>query len=109
MTSIDPCNIRIVSATGRSADPRGFYSYQNPQLYLADWKGYYDSALEGREAVQERFPHAADLKYGDDPHQMVSVYYPATVTAAPVVVYFHGGRWREGHPAFYDQLAAPWV
>lgn len=26
-----------------------------------------------------------------------------------MIVYFHGGRWREGHPDFYDQLAEPWV
>lgn len=97
------------SEAARPADPTGFFTYQNPDAYYPDWKHFYDSALEQRAAVQERFKHDLDLKYGPDSHQLLNVYYPGDRAGCPVIVYFHGGRWREGHPAFYDPFAAPWV
>ncbi|GAA5148480.1 alpha/beta hydrolase [Pseudonocardia eucalypti] len=93
----------------RPADATGFFTVRNPDAYHPDWAGFYASALAGREAVRRRFPHRLDLKYGADPYQLANVYHPERGTGCPVIVYFHGGRWREGHPAFYDQLAGPWV
>ncbi|MGH3585779.1 MAG: alpha/beta hydrolase [Pseudonocardia sp.] len=97
------------SSAARAADPSGFVTYQNPELYHPDWKGFYTEALERRRAVQERFPHEVDVKYGPDPHQLLDVYHPDGASGRPVIVYFHGGRWREGHPAFYDHFGEPWV
>ncbi|WP_051580400.1 alpha/beta hydrolase [Pseudonocardia acaciae] len=99
------------SSVARAADPSGFVTYQNPELYHPDWKGFYTEALERRRGVQERFPHEVDVKYGPDPHQLLDVYHPhdAGGSGRPVIVYFHGGRWREGHPAFYDHFGEPWV
>lgn len=93
----------------RPADPTGFFTYRNPGEYHPDWKSFYTSALDRREEVRERFPHELDLRYGPSPFQIANVYHPERATGCPVIVYFHGGRWREGHPAFYDQFAAPWV
>lgn len=99
----------MVNSEVRVADASGFYTCQNPGDYHCDWASYYASSLERAKQVQGRFPHELHVKYGPDPHQIVNVYYPENVTNAPVLVYFHGGRWREGHPAFYDHLADPWV
>ncbi len=93
----------------RPIDPTGFFTYQNPGDYYPDWKGFYASANERRKKVQERFAHELDVQYGPDQYQLANIYYPANESQAPVIVYFHGGRWREGHPAFYDQFAEPWV
>lgn len=93
----------------RPVDPTGYFTYQNPDLYHCDWKTFYDSSLTDREQVRALFPHEENVKYGPDPYQILNVYYREDLTACPVIVYFHGGRWREGHPAFYDHLAAPWV
>lgn len=93
----------------RRADAAAFFTVQHPDDYHPDWAGFYASALERREALQRRFPHELDVRYGDDPYQLADVYHPADRTGCPVIVYFHGGRWREGHPAFYDHFAAPWV
>ncbi|GAA1570562.1 alpha/beta hydrolase [Actinomadura kijaniata] len=93
----------------RPVEVSEFFTYRHPELYHPDWKGFYEVALDRRQDVRRRFPHALDLKYGPDPAQIADVYHPAGATGLPVVVYFHGGRWREGHPAFYDHLAAPWV
>lgn len=93
----------------RPADPTGYFTFQNPERYHPDWKGFYQAALERRTEVRARFPHVLDLKYGPDPAQLANVYHPDGAAGCPVIVYFHGGRWREGHPAFYDHFAAPWV
>ncbi|MEW2356492.1 alpha/beta hydrolase [Spirillospora sp. NPDC029432] len=93
----------------RPADPTAYFTYRNPGDYHADWKGFYETALEKRAEVRDAFPHALDLKYGPDPAQLADVYHPEGAAGCPVIVYFHGGRWREGHPAFYDHFAAPWV
>lgn len=93
----------------RAVDPTGFFTYQQPDAYHPDWKGFYNDALERRAVVRQRFRHEVDVPYGPDAHQILDVYHPDGRTGCPVVVYFHGGRWREGHPAFYDHFAAPWV
>jgi arylformamidase len=93
----------------RPADATTFFTVQHPEAYHSDWAGFYGAALERRARLQERFPHDLDVRYGHDPHQLANVYHPRDRTGCPVIVYFHGGRWREGHPAFYDQLAEPWV
>jgi arylformamidase len=97
------------SSPARPVDPTGFFTYQHPDTYHPDWKQFYDTALQRRTAVQDRFKHDLDVRYGPDPHQLANVYHPDDRTGCPVIVYFHGGRWREGHPAFYDHFAEPWV
>lgn len=93
----------------RPADVTEFFTCQHPEAYFPDWAGFYRDALVRRAEVCRRFPHELDLKYGPDTYQLADVFHPGTGGAAPVVVFFHGGRWREGHPACYDHFAAPWV
>ncbi|WP_162830269.1 alpha/beta hydrolase [Amycolatopsis palatopharyngis] len=97
------------ASPARPADPAGFYTYRNPGDYHADWRGFYDDSLLRREEVRGLLAHQVELKYGPDPQQIANVYHPGTGSGRPVIVYFHGGRWREGHPAFYDWMARPWV
>lgn len=93
----------------RPADATTFFTVRHPDAYHPDWVGFYETALRRRADAQQRFPHEIDVRYGADPFQIANVYRPADRTGCPVIVYFHGGRFREGHPAFYDQLAEPWV
>src|SRR6202045_3005537 len=50
----------------------------------------------------------ADLPYGADPQQRLRVYVPRRVSAAPrpLVVFWHGGRWRFGDKADYRFVGA---
>src|ERR1700730_6764996 len=50
----------------------------------------------------------ADLPYGADPQQRLDVYVPRRVSAAPrpVVVFWHGGRWKFGDKADYRFVGA---
>jgi acetyl esterase/lipase len=50
----------------------------------------------------------ANIAYGPDPQQRLDVYVPqrAAVEPRPVVVFWHGGRWREGDKADYRFVGA---
>jgi arylformamidase len=95
----------------RQADATQYFTYQHPEDYYPDWPGYYQHALNERQGVQARFKHHLGIKYGSDPYQLANVYLPGGTPSAdaPFILYFHGGRFREGHPDFYDALAMPWV
>jgi len=38
----------------------------------------------------------ADIHYGDQPAHRLDVYVPSAAARAPVVVFWHGGMWRQG-------------
>jgi acetyl esterase/lipase len=50
----------------------------------------------------------ANIAYGPDPQQRLDVYVPLRAAAGPrpVVVFWHGGRWREGDKADYRFVGA---
>lgn len=50
----------------------------------------------------------ANIAYGPDPRQRLDVYVPASAAASlrPVVVFWHGGRWRYGDKADYRFVGA---
>lgn len=49
----------------------------------------------------------ANIAYGPDPQQRLDVYVPESAAEArPVVVFWHGGRWREGDKADYRFVGA---
>jgi acetyl esterase/lipase len=59
-------------------------------------------------AVFGPYKRLADIAYGSDPLQRLDVYAPegAAVEPRPVVVFWHGGRWREGDKADYRFVGA---
>jgi arylformamidase len=97
------------AAAVRRADATSYFTWQHPEEYYPDWRGYYERSLIERSRLQTRFEHRPALKYGDSPYQSANVWLPHQATDAPFILYFHGGRWREGHPDYYDPLATPWV
>ena len=65
------------------------------------------SALSVFDAVAPRdaggVPGAANVAYGGNPRQMLDVYVPAArPSAAPVIVFFYGGSWKEGSKNDYQ-------
>jgi acetyl esterase/lipase len=59
-------------------------------------------------AVFGDYRRHADMPYGADPQQRLDVYVPGRVSAAPrpLVVFWHGGRWRFGDKADYRFVGA---
>lgn len=72
-------------------------------LLIAAGLAYHFAALElfnaliPKDAASRRL--AADVPYGPDPRQKLDVYVPTSPSAGqvlPVVVFVHGGSWKEG-------------
>lgn len=96
--------------TARPVDnPQKYFTCQHPEMFHSDWRGFYDTALARRREVWQCWAHDLNVLYGPDPSHVMNIYSPDRGGSAPVVLYFHGGRFREGHPAFYDHFAQPWV
>ena len=53
------------------------------------------------------YTRVADIAYGEDPQQKLDVYKPAHALAgAPIVIFWHGGRWSFGDKSDYRFVAA---
>jgi acetyl esterase/lipase len=53
------------------------------------------------------FKRHANIAYGPDPQQQLDVYVPTTAAGPrPVVVFWHGGSWRQGDKADYRFVGA---
>ncbi len=59
-------------------------------------------------AVFGSYKRHANIAYGPEPQQRLDVYVPAraAVEPRPVIVFWHGGRWREGDKADYRFVGA---
>lgn len=53
-----------------------------------------------------KFVAERGVAYGDHPRQRLDVYAPGDVEAAPVIVFFYGGRWSDGERGDYAWLGA---
>ena len=53
------------------------------------------------------YARTADIAYGSDPQQRLDVYKPShAIPGAPIVVFWHGGRWSFGDKSEYRFVAA---
>jgi arylformamidase len=77
-----------------------------------------DPVVEARRAAQRaasdalraEFRHDRDVAYGDHPKQVMDMYYPTAVTtAAPVLVFLHGGGFRAGSPSLNGYQGRPYL
>lgn len=60
------------------------------------------------EAARATLDCALDLRYGEGEKQKLDVFRCGD-TAAPTLVYFHGGYWQRGDKSVYSFLATPFV
>jgi arylformamidase len=77
-----------------------------------------DPAVEARraqqrsltDAVQATFRNEPRIPFGPHPRQVMDVYYPTVATtAAPVLVFLHGGGFRTGNPSFNGYHGRPYL
>jgi arylformamidase len=93
----------------RRADIDSFYTCQHPEQFQINWRAFYDAAEQRTDAVRSRVAHVLDVAYGSNPRQRLDVYFPARTADAPVLLFLHGGGFREGDPTLYGFLAEPYV
>src|ERR1700704_2034437 len=95
----------------RRAQIDSFYTCRHPDQFQINWRAFYESAERRTDAVRERWAHKLDVPHGSrSPRQRLDVYFPTeTAQAAPLVLFLHGGGFREGDPALYGFLAEPFV
>jgi acetyl esterase/lipase len=95
----------------RRADIDSFYTCRHAGQFRIDWRAFYESAERRTDAVRERWAHKLDVAYGGtSARQRLDVYFPRQTTeSAAVVLFLHGGGFREGDPALYGFLAEPFV
>jgi arylformamidase len=79
-----------------------------------------DPAVEARRAAQRArtdalradFRHELGVAYGPHPKHVMDLYYPnmsSSTSAAPVLVFLHGGGFRNGSPSFNGYHGRPYL
>jgi arylformamidase len=73
---------------------------EHPQIF-ARW-------AESSALARERLKSQLDIRYGDQPGEVLDVF-PAAQAGAPVLVYIHGGYWRSLDKADHSFIAPAFV
>ena len=53
-------------------------------------------ALMNFTRTQSGYVHHVDVPYGNDPAHRLDVYVPEETIRAPVIIFWHGGMWKQG-------------
>ena len=99
----------MTTTSPRRADIASFYTCQHPEQFQINWRAFYDAAEARTDVLRDRVAHALDLAYGEHPKQRLDLYWPAGASDAAVLLFLHGGGFREGDPTLYGFLAEPFV
>ena len=105
------------SPSPRRAQIDSFYTCQHAEQFQIDWRGYYQQAEALTDTVRSRWAHELDVAYGPSERQRLDIYLPVprrpvsapSGAAWPVLVFLHGGGFREGDPTLYGYLAEPFL
>ena len=62
---------------------------------------------ERTAAVRANYRHELSISYGPHPRHVLDIYRPKSGDRAPVLVFIHGGGWRNGAPANEGYLGGP--
>lgn len=92
-----------------TADFRTYYSVRNADQFRPlglDWPAFYARADELTAAARASLTSDLDVPYGEDAKQALDVYHPRIdAPSEAVVVFLHGGGFREGDRAHYGFVA----
>lgn len=76
-----------------------------------DYVAWYAHADEMTAQARKALPHYLNLPYGAHVKQRIDLYLPVERSGqpAPVLLFFHGGGFEEGHRAHYGYVALPYA
>ena len=82
----------------------------NPERFKIDWRTFYATAQARTDVVRASWRHELDIAYGLHVQHRMDLYYPKPGDEpAPVLLFLHGGGFREGDPTLYGYLAEPFL
>ena len=83
-----------------------YYTVVHRSEFEIDWGKFYQTAEAKTMAVRKELRHELDVPYGKDVKQHLDLYFPVQKTSnAPVLVFLHGGGFREGDRKQYGYVA----
>lgn len=96
--------------SGRSPRHRDLLHSDAPDEFEIDWESHYRTFECITLETRERLAHQLDIFYGEDAKQRLDAYFPAAKpSAAPVLVFLHGGGNREGDRLQYGYVSEPFA
>ena len=102
--------IFVVSIPTHGQDKLTYRTVTHPDDFTIDWAGWYEKWDGWTAALRREFPHHLDLAYGEDPKQKLDLYLPqGSLKDKPVLLFLHGGGFREGDRAHYGYAAGPFI
>ncbi|HEY2595208.1 MAG TPA: alpha/beta hydrolase [Chloroflexota bacterium] len=94
----------------RRAEIDSFFTCQHPDQFAINWRAFYERAEQRTDDVRSNWPHELDLAYGPAQRHRLDLYLPRGASGSvPVLLFLHGGGFREGDPTLYGYLAQPFV
>ena len=108
----------MTTSLPRRAEIDSFFTCQHPEQFRIDWRAFYERAEARTDAVRTRWQHELDLAYGPSERHRLDLYLPRGIHAGarpmgtaswPLLLFLHGGGFREGDPALYGYLAEPYL
>ncbi|MCA1644522.1 MAG: alpha/beta hydrolase [Chloroflexi bacterium] len=105
------------SLAPRRAQIDSFFTCQHPEQFRIDWRVFYTRAEARTDDVRARWAHELDLAYGPSEYHRLDLYLPVPRAGGdafrpqgwPVLIFLHGGGFREGDPALYGYIAEPFL
>jgi acetyl esterase/lipase len=99
-----------IAPAASAQDWTTYYTVVHRSEFEIDWGKFYRMAEEQTMAVRKELRHELDVSYGKDPKQRMDLYFPAEKSSkAPVLVFLHGGGFREGDRKQYGYVAEPFA
>ena len=102
--------LTLCSGAAIAQDWSTYYTVVHRDQFKIDWAAFYEKAEAMTVATRKALPHALDVAYGPHPKQRLDLYFPAARReGAPVLLFLHGGGFREGDRLQYGFIAAPFA
>ena len=98
----------LVPAPPRQPSAAWFDAQYNNRARIAEHPEILRQWAERSARTRTSLPCALDLAYGSDPSERLDIF-PGAGSAAPVLVYLHGGYWRALDKRDQSFVAAPFV
>jgi arylformamidase len=102
----------LLSLTGtvRAQDASTYYTVQHPEKFKIDWKAVYQKGEAMTAQTRAELPNHLNIPFGANVKQRLDLYLPVKKpTHAAVLLFLHGGGFREGDRAQYGFVARPYA